>query len=341
MLEFLSSLFSAADERGNGLDDALIVAATDRVVEGTDIRLKGYGNYRKRLRTSVESALVHVINLVDALPAAVEISCGTFGSDPRVHAFFASCNHLQEKIGDSKNVEAYLSQASSERSSEIYGLLSVQWKEASRLGVVLHDDMIQREVRQVCISFFNHNFIGPSESLEETLLIVRKRAFDFIIHVAMERIIAERSKRTELEVQKRLLQRKLTAMKSGNWGLEEMLRPEMSGVRDMITLNAEIETVEQELSKLGASNKVLDRNMQIIKETLDQPRDVLAWRNISMTLDSMNIKVEKGASTRANTIELLEVYSGIGVARIVLPCWYPLNEVPRGKSPISEANRYL
>ena len=66
----------------------------------------------RQLRESVETAVGHVIGIVDALPEPVEISRRSFGFDPRLRAFFASFNHMQEKIGASKTVETYLKSTS-------------------------------------------------------------------------------------------------------------------------------------------------------------------------------------------------------------------------------------
>ena len=341
MFYFLSSLFSPSAALPPGLDNELIEAATDRVVMGTDKRLNGLGSYRRQLREPVEKAVFHVINMIDALPEAVEISRRSFSSDPRLRAFFASFNHMQEKVGATKTVEDYLKQAPVGDHSRIYGLLSMQWMEKSRLGTVLQDDRIQREVQQVSVNFLNHNFLGPSISLEEVVLNVKKRAFDFMIEIALERIIAARTRYAELEQQQLLLKRKLKAMKSGNWGLEELLRPEMSGAKDFNSLEAEIQSVEKELAKMGASHEVLDRNMQIIKDTLDCPEELLATRTIKLELDSMNIRADTSTSAKVHELELIEAYSGIGASRILLPGWFPVDELPAGRESIADAMRYL
>ncbi len=341
MFRFLNSLFSPSAESVEGVDDQLIDAATDRVIEGTDSRLQGVGSYRRQLRGPVRKSVVHVVRLVDALPAPVEISGRTFGSDARLHAFFASVDHLQEKVGASKTVEDYMKQSAVHGSARLYGLLSMQREEKGRLGTVLQDDRIQREVRQVSVNFLNHNFVGPSVSEEEAVSNVKKRAFDFMIEIALERIIAARARRAELEQQQRLLKRKLKTMRAGNWGFEDMLRPEMSGARDFGALEAEIESVESELAKTGASHEVLDRNLQIIAETLGSPEELLAMRTIEIELDSMNIRADTSTSTRIHKLELNEVYSGIGASRVLLPGWFPLDELPAGRESIADAMRYL
>jgi len=341
MFHFLSSLFSPSAEKPSGIGDELIEAAIDRVIEGTDKRLQALGSYRRQLREPVGKAVVHVFNFIDALPEPVEISRHTFSSDPRLRAFFASFNHMQEKVGAAKTMEAYLEQVPIGEQSRIYGVLSMQWVEKNRLGTVLQDDRIQREVQQVSVNFLNHNFLGPSISLEEAILNVKKRAFDFMIEITLERIIAARSRYAELEQQQLLLKRKLKAMKAGNWGFEEMLRPEMSGAKDLNSLQAEIESVENELDKMGASHEVLDRNLQIIRNTLGSPEELLAMRTIQLELDSMNIKADTSTSAKVHKLELIEAYSGIGAKRILLPGWFPVDELPTGRESITNAMRYL
>jgi hypothetical protein len=341
MFQLLSSLFTTTAERPAGVDNELIEAATDRVIEGTDTRLKALGSYRRQLRNPVEKAVVYVIDLIAELPEPVEISRRTFGSDPRLKAFFASFDHMLEKVGAAKTVEAYLQQTAIGDNSRLYGLLSMQWKEQNRLGMVLQDDRIQRDVQQTAVNFINHNFVGPSVSSEEAAINMKKRAFDFMIGIALERIIANRTRFADLEQQQLLLKTKLKAMKAGNWGLEEVLRPETSGAKDLSPLEAEIEAVERELAKMGARHEVLDKNLQIIKDTLDKPDELLALHSIAFELDSMNIKGDTSTSAKVHRLELIEAYSGIGAARILLPGWFPVSELPAARASIADAMRYL
>ena len=341
MLHFLSSLFSTTTERPSGVDDELIDAATDRVIEGTDKRLQAVGGCRRQLREPVENAVIHVIKLVAALPGPVEISRRNFSSDPRLKAFFASFAHMQEKIGSVKSVETYLKQTSIEPDGRLYGLLSMQWEEKKRLGMVLQDDHIQRDVQQVAVNFLNHNFLGPSTSPDEATLNMKKRAFDFMVAIALERIITERARYAELEQQQRLLKLKLKAMKAGNWGLEEMLRPENSGVTDFSSLETEIDAVERELAEMGARHEVLDRNLHIIKDTLSSPEELLDLRSTELELDSMNIKADSSTAAKVHKLELIEAYTGIGATRILMPGWFPVNELPSGRESIADAMRYL
>ena len=341
MFNFLSSLFSPTVARPPGVDDELIEAAIDRVIEGTDTRLKMLGGCRRQLRDPVEKAVAHVIAIVAALPEPIEISSRTFGSDPRLRAVFASVDHMKEKVGAAETVNAYLKQKVIGGNSQLYGLLSMQWQEQNRLGMVLQDDRIQRDVQQVAVNFLNHNFVGPSVSNDEAVWNIKTRAFDFMVEVALERIVAVGTRYENLKKQQLLLKRKLDTMRAGNWGIEEILRPESSGEKDFSVLETQIDAIENELAQLGAHHEVLDRNLQIIKDTLASPAELLALRNVEFELDSMNIKAETSTAARTHKLKLVEAYSSIGASRILIPGWFPLDELPAERAPIADAMRYL
>ena len=341
MLQFLSALFTSTDKPVSGIDEALINKAIDRAIDGTDVRLRGLGNYRKQLREPVSKAVAYIINMVDDLPQPAEISRNTFSNDPRIHAFFASFNHLQENVGGAQTVRDYINQSDVDKSSRIYGLLTMEWEQISRLGTVLQDDRIQREVMQEAVNFFNHRYLGPSTSVDETTRNIKRRIFDYVVEEALEKIISEKSRRSELELQKKLLNRKLQAMKAGNWGLEEMLSPEIHEHPDFVALSDEIESIETELSSLGASHEALARNMKTIQETLASPDRLISSHTISMTLDSMNIKTDADSPSKTFSFELIEVFSETGETRIILPGWFPADELPPETDFITEAKRYL
>ena len=61
MLHFLSSLFATSSRRDDPVDKALLERATERVLEGSDPRLRALPGYRKRLRAPVETAVEGVL----------------------------------------------------------------------------------------------------------------------------------------------------------------------------------------------------------------------------------------------------------------------------------------
>ncbi|MGD2055328.1 MAG: hypothetical protein PVJ15_00865, partial [Gammaproteobacteria bacterium] len=269
MLHFLSTLFSSTPPDTGAPDQALIEAATERAIEGTDPRLRALRHYRKRLRGPVEQAVRHLIELLDALPEPVEISRHRFGSDPRLRAFFVSPDHLQEVMGASNYLREYLDNLTGPPPDLIFGLLSMEWKQRTILGIEQQGELTRRDVPQVAVNFCDHRFAGPSGDRLETRRELGKRGFDYLLKLALEGILATRGKRRELRREQQLLTRKLEAMKTGDWGFEAMLAPSGEEPADPAALEAQIAAVETELLELGADATSLQHSLDVLAGVLE------------------------------------------------------------------------
>jgi hypothetical protein len=341
MLHFLSSLFKASGDASGAPDRALIEAATERAIDGTDPRLRALGNCRKRLREPVTAAARHVIALVDGQQAPVEISRRSFGTDPRLRAFFVSADHLQEILGGIRTVRDFLNGVSGPLPDAIYGLLTMEWKERTVLGAEQRGEIQRREVRQVAVSFFNHRFAGPAASDAESRWELKKRAYDYLLEVALETIVATRSKRRELQREQKLLNRKLATMKAGSWGLEGTFAHDEAQPADPAALEAQIDAVQKELLEIGGDTENLTRSLDQLAGILADPAHWIARRELSMRLNYMGIRVEDTAGEASNLLKLFELYSANGARRIALPGYIPRAELPERPDFFKQAQRYL
>ena len=341
MLQFLSSLFSSDEERSGGLDKRIIDNAIERAVEGTDRRLRGFGDYKKRLRASVEVAAAHVVDFVDSLPAPVEISPRSYNTDARLRAFFASADHMRESFGHFVLVEDYLNHKQGLKPDKVFGLLMMEWGEKQVLGMELENGIVRRDVPQVVFGFYNHIFISPTESEEETRWDLKKRAFDFLVEQALARIVQAQGKSGQLKGQKRLLDQKLEKMKAGNWGLSPMQPGSDDPAPDLASLAAEIDAIERSLKELSAAPQSIEENFDHINETLGNPAACLSMRDLNITLDEMLIKRDPNADGRVNQLELHEFFSSNGERRVALSGWISTSDLPQKKNFLDQASRYL
>jgi len=342
MLHFLSSLFRPASDSGDLLDKALLERAIERAVEGSDPRLRALPGYRKRLREPVERAALHIIGLVNALPEPAEISSQAFRADPRLRAFFVSPEHLQEVIGNCPLVSEYLDRAHPAPDQYIFGLLSMNRTEKNVLGMDLRGDTVQREVAQVAVNFSDHRYLGPSDNETETRHELMRRGFDFLVETALQDIVAARSRKTELDQQRQLLQRKLKAMQAGNWGLQTVFATDSGAGSDPAALEAEIETVESELMALGSPPQALEHSLEQLSATLGDPAHWLDARTIRLTLNQMSIKAGSGAAGSVYELELTELFAPASDRRrIILLGRFPVQELPPRRDFLAQAERLL
>lgn len=341
MLNFISSLFSSEEQRVGGLDKQIVDAAIERAVDGTDRRLRGFGDYKKRLRASAEVAAAYVVEFVDSLPDPVEISPRTFNSDARLRAFFASADRMREIFGDFTEMDDYLKNKQGLKPDRIYGLLMMRWQEKRVLGMELQNEIVKRDVLQVTFNFFNHVFIGPTENEEETRWELKKHAFDFMVEQALERIVKAQGKLGQLKGQKRLLEQKLEKMRAGNWGFSAMQAGNDNPSPDLATLEKEIDTLEIGLQELSADQGSIEENFDHINETLGNPAVCLSKRDLTICLDEMLVKRDPSAGGRVNQLDLLEFHAANGERLVVLNGWIATSDLPRKKDFLDEASRYL
>ena len=341
MLHFLSSLFATSSRRDDPVDKALIERATERVLEGSDPRLRALPGYAKRLRAPVETAVRHVIDLVGRLPEPAEISRQAFRNDPRLRAFFVSPEHLQETIAGCPMMNDYLRAAQPAAGDAIFGLLSMTRSEKNILGMDLRGDTLQRDVAQVAVNFSDHRYLGPSGDETETRRELMRRGFDFLIERALESIIATRSKQAELDQQRQLLQRELLMTQARNWGPEPVSAAGDPRHADLAALESKIQSVETELLKLRVNPRAPEHSMEQLAATLGDPAHWIDMRDISLELNQMSIKTGPACAGTSYQLELTELRFPSGNRRVVVLARFPVQELPPRRDFLAEAERLL
>lgn len=341
MLHFLSSLFSTPKGDSDGVPEDLLDAAIERAVDGTDRRLRALGNYRKSLREPVARAVRHVIDLVGQLPKVAEISTATYGSDPRLRAAFASPDHLSDVLGRFRTVRDYLGTCSGPLPDDIFGLLVMAQQERQVLGMELDGEMLKRDVLQTAVSFTEHRYLAPAESEAVTRWELKKRAFDFLLERALERMINEKNRRGDLARERRLLRRKLDALKSGQWGLGPMFSNSDEPCPGLAALEEEIEAIDAELGRSDGITLDLEASLHHVVDTLGRPEEWLAMRSLRLSLDYRGIKLAGTEAGGPEAIDVSELYSSTGIRRIVLLGRIPRNQLPEPKDAIKLGQAFL
>ncbi len=339
MFKLMQSIFGRSPATTTQVDAAIIGRATNRLVEGTDPRLKAVSGYRERLRPAVERSVEHVIELVDSLPPPAELTRKNYTADSRFRAFFASVDHVRESIAGSQDVRAFLKERGRVPFDPVHALLAVRYEERRALGMQLEGGNVQRDVVQQVINFRGHQFIAPSTEEDATRLELKRRAYDDLVSAALRRIVAMRQERDSAQRDRRLLEKKLRCLREGRLGMSPVV--EASPPADPATVEWEIEKIETELGKSRAAPATLDDYLALSVETLSAPETQIRLRPASMTLDEMGKRVDEGSSSSARTLELQEFSNSEGERAIVLLVRIDPGEITPPRDFAKEARRYL
>jgi hypothetical protein len=334
MLKLFQSIFGDSEQPGR-YSEALIAAAIERSVDGTDSRLRALSGYKKHLRAAVIHAIDHVVALVDAIPAPLAAGRGDYNAEPRLKALFASADHMQEVFGNDISLREFRG-AAEHGSERVVALLLAERVEKNVLGMELAGDMVRRDVAQVAVNFRSHRLVEITSNEADTRRQLKRRAFDHLLTLALTRIAEVHGERADLAHQRDLLRRKLSALKRGGWSFEA----EEGAPPEHKALIAELQEIETELSNLGTDAGALQGRLDIVADLLGHAEQQLWAGDFAVHLDNMNIRRD-AQDPSAQGITLQELHNARGASLVMLLVALAPGELPQRENPITAAERYL
>lgn len=344
MLERIKLLFHKASSRDDQPDESVIVAAIERVVDGTDPRLRLIGGYRRKLRKAVTRALAYTHRLVETIPPPVEMGRKTFVKDPHVYAFFASVERLQEVFSHSIPLTEFFQHPENTALNECYAFLVMEKEEKRVFGVELEGEIVKRDVPRIAINFSGHRLIAPGTTEAATRQELRERAFNHLVECALENILSLQSRKQELESQRSLLKVKLKMLQAEQRGLEALSGEGEIEQSTMTVTEQKLADIEQELRESAADLRTLDGYLRRVNHVLHHPEDYLRLRLITLRLNRMGIKLDQSGSTQGEEIMLVKAEIGArGQARsaVGVLVTYSREELLSTEHYLDKADRYI
>lgn len=337
MLQLFQSIFGAGHEAATPYSAGLIERAIERAVDGTDPRLRALAGYRKKLRAAVIHAIDHVIALVDSLPAPLVLDRARYTTDPELSAYFASVEQLHEVLACEPVLNQWLKSADGAGDGPIVMLLLMEQHERQVFGVALEGETLRRDVAQTTVSFARHRLVDPAGSEDETRRLLKRRAFDHLLTLALGRLATAHTERAELQHERELLRRKYAALAAGNWGFEAATSDPHA---DPATVQRQIDEIESQLGERGAGAGLLAAQLNIVVDVLQRAEQHLWSVRAPLAVDRLGVK-QATAGAAAPEIILTALHNAAGqrlVARLVTVARTAL---PAPRDPLREAQRAL
>ncbi len=334
MFKLFQSIFRGGEQPGR-YPESLVEMAIERTLDGTDPRLRLLRGYQKRLRGPVIRAIDHVVALVDAIPDPVPAGSLEYAQDPRLAALFVSAEEMLACFARDRALVELLANPEADAREGITALLAAQRRERNILGLDLMGDQVRREVAQVAVSFTGHRLVDPQGSEAKARRLLKRRAFDHLLGLALGRITELRMERADLSRQRDLLQRKLQTLEAGEWGFDRS----PGGPADPRNLAVELESIEAQLEAMGADDEVLERHLGIVAEVLGEAERQLWAEEISLCLDAMNIERSPEDPTARQAL-FQELHNPRGQRAVILPISFHPGALPAREDWLAAASRY-
>jgi len=314
MLRLFHSIFGAEKAAGD-YPESLVREAIERAVDATDPWLRGLSGYRRKLRPAVLHAIEHVVSLVDGMEEPLALSRNNYDDDPQLRLFFISAEQIDSLLTSDPVLTAFRCAADS-GGQPAWALLTMECEQRQSFGFAQQGDIILRDVAQITVSMTAHRLLDPATDLAETRRLLKRRAFDHLLTLALTRIAAVQDVREDLVHHRTMLQSKLNYLQRGDWGFG-------GGVCDVpapvAELQKKLDEIEIRLAEVGGDDSYLELNLAILIDVLANAKHQLWVEPLPLIVDRMGIRRNQ-ASADAPELVLKELHNKAGrrlVARLV------------------------
>jgi hypothetical protein len=226
--------------------------------------------------------------------------------------------------------------AAARGAERMFALLLAERTERNVLGMDLAGEQLRRDVAQLTVGFRNHRLVDVTDNEAETRRLLKRRAFDHLLSLALARIAEVRAERTDLARQRDVLRHKLATLERNGWSFAETEADPPAPAE----LQSELEDIESQLQHLGADADVLGAHLDIVADLLAQADQHLRIEPLAMRLDSMNIQRDAQDAT-ARDIALHEIHNARGRRSVLLLIAVKPGELPLPENRLATAHRYL
>ena len=285
----------------DALDGQRVDEAVERVVQTTNPKLRFATRYHSRLAPAVRTALAYVSEVVAAVPPVREASRAAWASDPYLQAFFATADDIPLAFSRAPDLRAYFEQ--NPGVPEAFALLGMEMTERKVLGMAVEGDILRRDVEQTTVRFGDYRVRICGRSEPDLKAEIERRLVDQLALEGLARIVADQSRRTELEQARALLKSRLQMLERRGAGMRGALGGETAGKDELARLQSQIEENTRNLGDLGGGAQMFDFELEHISKVLAEPAQHFYVSKRKLRIDRMNVVVEDGGAQPSTELE--------------------------------------
>jgi len=304
---------------------AEILNTVERVVEGTDSRIRLVNGYEKKLQEAVTRSLDYTDDLIDQIPGAIEISASTFVSDSHVNAFFVNVSDLQTVFSRSSEVREFMEDFSHIETPQCCALLCMRKSEKTVMGMELDGELLKRDVRQTAVSFSDHRIYSPSPSEAETRKGLKQCLFGGLVTNALEHIVQLRLASLRLKKERQILQARLRHCQRNTGTAEQSARSAAEVAKEVDEVRQKLSMVEEQLKNTHPVTP--QESLQQVNAVFSRPDSFVRFKQCSLRLNKMGIRVDEDSRQACNELRLAEVEIGDELPRVVTLAKFPRDEL--------------
>lgn len=271
--------------------------ALDRVIDGTDGRIRLVPGYKRKLHKAILRSLGYIDRIIERIPHPIDLNISHFVSDPYIRAFFPTLDGLKKVFSKSDELHDYFTEDEHINDAESCALLCMSKEEETILGMELEGDYLVKDVKQTRVTFASHRIYAPAETEPNARRELKCCLFEGLVTNALDEICEHREQRDQLELEQQILSSRLRRHGS-NINEDPELDKIAKDHAKQQNQTQRLKEVETELQRIGYVTPEVC--LDLVNAVLSQPEDFVSLKNISMRLDKSGIKrVGQGKTTQS------------------------------------------
>lgn len=280
-------------------------AAIERVIEGTDPRIRALDNACERLAPAVAEALDYAQGLVASLPPCIEMTPQAWERSPMLRAMFARPAEVANTLSSSPDLREFLGSPQALGIETVHCVLAATRVERTVFGPAMEGEILREDIARKTVGFDDFRLLGfsPTEALLRAR--IEEIVLEGLVLAALRAIADNRQHSEQLGTYRQLLLIRLRVLEQSGAGLDALHESHCREDRDIARLRRELAANDAGLTALKSNGSGFEAVLDSIVETLHNAKSVIGAQQLSLHLDSMNIVVGAEVPDALN-IELIE-----------------------------------
>jgi len=285
-------------------EDPRLKAAVNRVIEGTDPRLRFVDDVDGRLCPAVAHALAYADQVAAGIPPMVVTSPSDWAQSAVLRAMFVRPAEVTATLSNSLDLHDFLASPAAGGIARVYCMVAATRIEQTVLGPAMDGGQLRRDVQQKTVSFQHFRLFGFAPTEEGLRSRIRDIVLEGLVLAALRVIAAQQHRSETLSFDRKLLQNRLRLMEQSRPGLDALECHSYRG-RDVEALRRDLADNEAALKALESFGPGLEARLAALISTLEAAESVIRAEALCLWLDAMNIQSSPGV-TGVQAVPLFE-----------------------------------
>jgi hypothetical protein len=320
-------------------DDPLLARALERALELVEPRLKLARDWQVRLAPGVSAAIEVARDVALRLQTTHDLAPERWADDATLRALLPAADSVAPLLSRARELQRFF--RTNLQASEACAVLGTGFQVKQVYGAALVDGVLRQDVAIEQAEFGDPQLRVVAADLESLQKAVGSRVFNDLMLGATRRLAEADKRGDELNVTRAMLQARLRLLDASEDTLLDTGSEAAPGdaAAEIAELQLRLQDIQSAIEATGRGVDGLDRQLDLVRDTLLAARASIVIEHRSLRLDAMNRVVLDSAAAGREVV--FEHVQGAGRSQAFVAVRVQRAHVPAGGLELAAVERAL